>query len=105
MIKYVKIRKMKRSDDMFNKLYDNCFKSELTTKVVKVEEDRGMYWHACKDTIFFLGNEDMEQLTREIIHFIEAEAHTSGLTNKIKNKLYLASQKQKHDNFVIYGCY
>ena len=32
----------------------------------------------------------MEQLTREIIHTIEAEAHTSGLTNKIKNKLYLA---------------
>jgi exosome complex component RRP4 len=32
----------------------------------------------------------MEQLTREIIHTIEAEAHTSGLTNKIKNKLCLA---------------
>lgn len=45
---------------MFNKLYDNCFKSELNTKVIKVEEDRGMYWHACKDTIFFVGNDDME---------------------------------------------
>ena len=32
----------------------------------------------------------MEQLTKNIIHLIEAEAHTSGLTNKIKNKLYLA---------------
>ena len=32
----------------------------------------------------------MEQLTREIIHTIEVEAHTSGLTNKIKNKLCLA---------------
>lgn len=51
---------MKVSDDMFNKLYDNCFKSELTTKVVKVIEDRGMYWHACKDTIFFVGNDEME---------------------------------------------
>ena len=32
----------------------------------------------------------MEQLTKNVIHLIEAEAHTSGLTNKIKNKLYLA---------------
>ena len=40
--------------------------------------------------VWVKGNEDMEQLTREIIHLIEAEAHTSGLTNKIKNKLYLA---------------
>ena len=32
----------------------------------------------------------MEQLTKDVIHLIEAEAHTSGLTNKIKNKLYLA---------------
>lgn len=53
---------------MFNKLYDNCFKSELTTKVIKVEEDRGMYWHACKDTIFFLGNEDMEHDLGTIEH-------------------------------------
>ena len=40
--------------------------------------------------VWVKGEEDMEQLTREIIHTIEAEAHTSGLTNKIKNKLYLA---------------
>ena len=40
--------------------------------------------------VWVKGDEDMEQLTREIIHLIEVEAHTSGLTNKIKNKLYLA---------------
>ena len=67
-LKCVKINEVKVSDDMFNKLYDNCFKSELTTKVLKVEEDRGMYWHACKDTIFFLGNEDMEHDLGTIDH-------------------------------------
>ncbi len=40
--------------------------------------------------VWVKGDEDMEQLTKEIIHMIEAEAHTSGLTNKVKNKLYLA---------------
>ena len=40
--------------------------------------------------VWVKGDEDMEQLTKNIIHLIEAEAHTSGLTNKIKNKLYLA---------------
>ena len=40
--------------------------------------------------VWVKGNEDMEQLTREIIRTIEVEAHTSGLTNKIKNKLCLA---------------
>lgn len=39
--------------------------------------------------VWVRGDEDMEQLTKEIIHTIEKEAHTSGLTNKIKNKLYL----------------
>ncbi|MEG0470159.1 MAG: DHHA1 domain-containing protein [Longicatena sp.] len=38
---------------MTNKLYDNCFTTELSTKVVKVEEENGCYWHACKDTIFY----------------------------------------------------
>ena len=33
---------------MYNKLYDNCFKTELNTKVLKVEEENGLYWHACK---------------------------------------------------------
>ena len=40
--------------------------------------------------VWVKGDEDMEQLTKNIIHLIEAEAHTSGLTNKIKNKLCLA---------------
>ena len=40
--------------------------------------------------VWVKGDEDMEQLTKNIIHLIEEEAHTSGLTNKIKNKLYLA---------------
>ena len=39
---------------MYNKLYDNCFKTELNTKVIKVEEENGLYWHACKDTIFYV---------------------------------------------------
>lgn len=38
---------------MINKLYDNCFTSELSTKVIKVQEENGNYWHACKDTIFY----------------------------------------------------
>ena len=38
---------------MINKLYDNCFTTELSTKVLKVEEENGCYWHACKDTIFY----------------------------------------------------
>lgn len=40
--------------------------------------------------VWVKGEESMEQLTKNIIHLIEKEAHTSGLTNKIKNKLYLA---------------
>lgn len=39
--------------------------------------------------VWVRGEEDMEQLTKDVIHLIEKEAHTSGLTNKIKNKLYL----------------
>ncbi len=45
---------------MFNKLYDNCFKTELNTKIIEVREDKGLYWHACKDTIFYLGNDNMD---------------------------------------------
>ena len=40
--------------------------------------------------VWVKGDDDMEQLTREIIQLIEDEAHTSGLTDKIKNKLYLS---------------
>lgn len=39
--------------------------------------------------VWVKGDKDMEQLTKNVIHLIEKEAHTSGLTNKIKNKLYL----------------
>ena len=58
----------------------NMIKNKTNCKIVVGQN--GLVW--------VKGNEDMEQLTREIIHTIEAEAHTSGLTNKIKNKLYLA---------------
>ena len=58
----------------------NMIKDKTKCKIVVGQN--GLVW--------VKGNEDMEQLTRDIIHLIEAEAHTSGLTNKIKNKLYLA---------------
>lgn len=38
---------------MMNKLYDNCFTTEMNTKVLEVREEDGQYWHACKDTIFY----------------------------------------------------
>ena len=58
----------------------NMIKDKTKCKIVVGQN--GLVW--------IKGNEDMEQLTREIIHLIEVEAHTSGLTNKIKNKLYMA---------------
>ena len=58
----------------------NMIKDKTKCKIVVGQN--GLVW--------VKGNEDMEQLTRDIIHLIEEEAHTSGLTNKIKNKLYLA---------------
>ena len=58
----------------------NMIKDKTNCKIVVGQN--GLVW--------VKGNEDMEQLTKNIIHLIEAEAHTSGLTNKIKNKLYLA---------------
>jgi exosome complex component RRP4 len=58
----------------------NMIKDKTNCKIVVGQN--GLVW--------VKGEEDMEQLTRDIIHLIEAEAHTSGLTNKIKNKLYLA---------------
>ena len=54
----------------------NMIKDKTNCKIVVGQN--GLVW--------VKGDEDMEQLTKEI----EAEAHTSGLTNKIKNKLYLA---------------
>ena len=58
----------------------NMIKDKTKCKIVVGQN--GLVW--------IKGDEDMEQLTREIINLIEDEAHTSGLTNKIKNKLYLA---------------
>ena len=39
--------------------------------------------------VWIKGNEDMEQIVKNIIKLIEKEAHTSGLTDRIKNKLCL----------------
>ncbi len=76
----------------------NMIKDKTNCKIVVGQN--GLVW--------VKGNEDMEQLTREVIHLIEAEAHTSGLTNKIKNKLYLAidgelppEEKQEEEEFVL----
>ena len=30
---------------MINKLLDNCFLTELNTRVEEVREENGMYWH------------------------------------------------------------
>jgi len=57
----------------------NMIKDKTNCKIVVGQN--GLVW--------VKGDEDMEQLTREIIQLIEKEAHTSGLTNKIKNKLFL----------------
>ena len=58
----------------------NMIKDKTQCKIVVGQN--GLVW--------VKGDEDMEQLTREVIHTIEKEAHTSGLTNKIKNYLCLA---------------
>ena len=62
---------------MYNKLYDNCFKTELLTKVIKVKEDKGMYWHAFKDTIFYVESGGMESdigmIDRHIVHGLKIE--------------------------------
>ena len=39
--------------------------------------------------VWVKGNEDMEQIVKNVIKLIEKEAHTSGLTDRIKNKLCL----------------
>ena len=78
----------------------NMIKDKTNCKIVVGQN--GLVW--------VKGDEDMEQLTREVIHLIEAEAHTSGLTNKIKNKLYLAidgelppeeNQQEEEEEFVL----
>lgn len=44
---------------MINKLLDNCFQTELSTRVEEVVEDNGLYWHCFKDTIFYQGKGGM----------------------------------------------
>lgn len=39
---------------MINKNLDNCFLSELNTEILDIKEEDGYYWHACKETIFYL---------------------------------------------------
>lgn len=38
---------------MMNKLYDNCFLTDLTTEVKEIKEENGFYWHTFKETIFY----------------------------------------------------
>lgn len=44
---------------MINKMLDNCFRTELTTRVEEIREDNGLYWHCFKDTIFYQGKGGM----------------------------------------------
>lgn len=39
---------------MINKLLDDCFQCDLNTVVTDVIEENSLYWHAFKDTIFFM---------------------------------------------------
>lgn len=57
----------------------NMIKDKTNCKIVVGQN--GLVW--------VKGDEDMEQITKDVIQLIEAEAHTSGLTNKIKNQLSL----------------
>ena len=57
----------------------NMIKEKTRCKIVVGQN--GLVW--------VKGEEDMEQVTKNIINLIEAEAHTSGLTNRIRYKLYL----------------
>ena len=57
----------------------NMIKDKTCCKIVVGQN--GLVW--------VKGNEDMEQIVKNIIKLIEREAHTSGLTDRIKNKLCL----------------
>lgn len=64
---------------MFNKLYDNCFKTELGTVVTKVKEENGMFWHAFKETIFFKESGGMQSDIGMIDnHYVEALKYEDG---------------------------
>lgn len=45
--------------------------------------------------VWVKGSPEMEQLTKDIIHIIDEEAHTSGLTNRIRDKLFINIDKNK----------
>lgn len=45
---------------MINKLLDNCLLSEYATSVDEVVEDNSLFWHAFKDTIFFMEGGGMQ---------------------------------------------
>ncbi|KZX12681.1 polyribonucleotide nucleotidyltransferase [Methanobrevibacter filiformis] len=49
--------------------------------------------------VWVKGEKEMELITRDIINLIEAEAHTSGLTNRIKEKLYLLIDGELPEDF------
>ncbi|KZX14847.1 polyribonucleotide nucleotidyltransferase [Methanobrevibacter cuticularis] len=57
----------------------NMIKDKTKCKIVVGQN--GLVW--------VKGEKEMEQITKNIINLIEAEAHTSGLTNRIRDKLYL----------------
>ena len=57
----------------------NMIKNKTDCKIVVGQN--GLVW--------VKGDEDMEQIVKNIIKLIEREAHTSGLTDRIKNKLCL----------------
>lgn len=64
---------------MFNKLYDNCFKTELGTVVTKVKEENGMFWHAFKETIFYRESGGMQSDIGMIDnHFVKALKYEDG---------------------------
>lgn len=44
---------------MVNKLLDNCFTTEYSTVITDIEEEQGDYWHACKETIYFMSKGGM----------------------------------------------
>ncbi|MCL2115184.1 MAG: exosome complex RNA-binding protein Rrp4 [Methanobrevibacter sp.] len=57
----------------------NMIKDKTRCKIVVGQN--GLVW--------VKGDVDMEQITKNVINLIEAEAHTSGLTNRIRDKLFL----------------
>ncbi|MCC7552885.1 MAG: exosome complex protein Rrp4 [Methanobacteriaceae archaeon] len=52
--------------------------------------------------VWVKGEKEMEQLTKNIIELIEAEAHTSGLTDRIKNKLNSILGVDDEDEFAFF---